>query len=540
MNTEIPMFYGLGQQGNGKPQKQPLPAPKKAPDHPTQKHLKALDKKLPKADESGRTCEPQHGLTGHKAKKTRTHFANNCALDEFLLENPHFVPHPRKRAEKKKQGRCWSSNDMKHALNEFCIPAGMKVVITCPELCNRDLLAVSEKCKAQNGSGAGHMSPCPRCSVNACMRIDGWTTHRPSCQKVMNQQLTQDVVVGATLACHNVDCGCCERIKKGKKGNQTREKPSRCTSCVGEIWKQCPDSVRRGHLDCTQDMEDRETELMMSPGCADRPLFNKGSFEDFARSIKDAMNLLDQAALKSCRDFAMEEAEKFPEKLETTPDGIHEKFRSMKWPLCASTHGALKCFKAPCADTVITMFHCLCEKVEPCPLRDLFNRHGGRMTRVDGTFNAMKRTMDTPDAEDPNNALVKILGECNHVLTFAFCGAEGNMVKERLCWCLRLRCLRLGGPEALCKMVAGCDDLCCNNGDPKKHWLTALFPKCVRGFIKDMWHAVEQVKRERPGVSDTTCTINSARTCGTQCSSGNPTRWRWLCSTSRRRSLKAD
>lgn len=344
-----------------------------------------------------------------------------------------------------------------------------------------------------------YMSRCPKCGSNIYMRIIGWTTSRPTCQKVMNQQLTQDTGIGALFGCHSVSSGCCERQKVGKTGNRTRDVPSRFTSYTGDIWKQYPISVRRRYLDYVQDIEDRETELMMSPGYADWLLFNKGSFEEFARQIEMVMNLLDQAATNSYRDFIMDEAEKFPEKLESTPESIHEKFRKMKWPGYACSHDPLNYFKSPGAATVIKMFHCLYEKIEPHLLRDLLTRFGGKLIRVDGTYNAMKRTMDTPDAEEQNNCLVKILGKYNHVLSFAFRGSEGKLVKERLCWFLWLRYIRLGGLAYLYQVLAGYGDLCCNNGDPKKHWLTALFPKCLRGFIKDIWHAVEQVKRETKG-----------------------------------------
>ena len=41
--------------------------------------------------------------------------------------------------------------------------------------------------------------------------------------------------------------------------------------------------------------------------------------------------------------------------------------------------------------------------------------------------------------------------------------------------------------------------MCCNSGDPQKHFLRLLFPGCKPAFLKDVWHGIEIVKRETAG-----------------------------------------
>ncbi|CAB9531573.1 hypothetical protein (Partial), partial [Seminavis robusta] len=107
--------------------------------------------------------------------------------------------------------------------------------------------------------------------------------------------------------------------------------------------------------------------------------------------------------------------------------------------------------------------------------------------------------MEVPDAESANNVMVKVLGEYNHVLIYAFADSENHTVKERLLFFLRQRYERLGGQSAIDKVIAGYDDLCCNNSDTADHFLPRIFPKCKRAFLKDVWHAVDVVKRETTG-----------------------------------------
>ena len=83
----------------------------------------------------------------------------------------------------------------------------------------------------------------------------------------------------------------------------------------------------------------------------------------------------------------------------------------------------------PTADTVQKMFHDAYSGIEHFLYRDLFSRGPGRILRIDGTFDIMAKTMDTPNAGESNNVHLKILGEYGHIITYAFCEGERNEVK---------------------------------------------------------------------------------------------------------------
>jgi len=110
----------------------------------------------------------------------------------------------------------------------------------------------------------------------------------------------------------------------------------------------------------------------------------------------------------------------------------------------------------------------------------------------------MSKTMDTPDAEEANNVQLKILGEYGHIISFACCEGERNLVKERLLFFLRLRMLRNNHDPR--KVIAAYDDTCCQNlKDPANHFLPLLFQSCSRAPLKDVWHGVQVIARQTAG-----------------------------------------
>lgn len=379
-STEITTFFA-----KPTPRSQPLPKAPKASLHPIQQHLKTLDKLLPKVDESG--FAHKGNLSTAKEKKTEC-FQSASALSDHLPRT-HCISHPHDRARVHKAGAHWKPLDMKKALQEFCVPEGMKVVIICPELHDRDLLKVDSNFISKCGNGSGPMSPCPKCKSNCHMQIIGWTSQRATCQKVLSDSLFQDLVVGAVHGCANPSTNCLS-TKEGtdaKGWKKTRKMLSAFTACSNELWTQFPASTRRRCLDCAQDIDQRETTLMLSPGFADRLQFHDGNFDVFANEMEEAHRRIDQQSVKQCHDFIQDEATKFPSKpMGTATESVHQRFSEIKWPPHSSNGGPKSHFKSPGNHTILKMFKLLRERVEPYLERDLFSRCGGRFLRVDGTF----------------------------------------------------------------------------------------------------------------------------------------------------------
>ena len=249
---------------------------KKPAVHPIQSYLREFVKQLPLIDNTGFAYKFEEGTRGHASKETRKYYKSRTALLEKLPSNPHFTSHPRERAQQHKATDFWTNANMKKARDEFYVPPGMQVQVICPEIYDRDLLKYSDKHKKARTGGL--MSPCPKCNTNYYMRITGWTTTRPFCQKVINAKLTQDIVIGAIYGCYNSTTGCCTRKKIKPNSDATREVPSYFTSYEKTFWKQFPDSIRRRYLDYISNIDDKTTQLMLSPGFADWLLFHKGLF----------------------------------------------------------------------------------------------------------------------------------------------------------------------------------------------------------------------------------------------------------------------
>ena len=179
-----------------------------------------------------------------KTKSYKTRLIIARWIGTINTQLPHISSNPRVRAQQHKPTQFWTAESRKKARDEFYVPPGIEFHVIAPEICDRDLLRKSERHRVQRTGGI--MSPCPKCGKNCYMRITGWTSARPSCQKILNGKLTQSVMIGAVYQCYNTIDGCCRRVKKGKgASNETKEVTPSFTSCDSKIWSQFPDSVKR-------------------------------------------------------------------------------------------------------------------------------------------------------------------------------------------------------------------------------------------------------------------------------------------------------
>ena len=85
-----------------------------------------------------------------------------------------------------------------------------------------------------------------------------------------------------------------------------------------------------------------------------------------------------------------------------------------------------KFFSPPKEKKLRKIFDAGFELILPYLKRDLFSRSPCRIVRYDGTFSIAKVTMNDVSSEDPINCLVIIIGEFGHVMSWAYCNAEGS------------------------------------------------------------------------------------------------------------------
>ena len=157
------------------------------------------------------------------------------------------------------------------------------------------------------------------------------------------------------------------------------------------------------------------------------------------------------------------------------------------------------------------------ELILPYLKRDLFSRSPCRIVRYDGTFSIAKVTMNDSSSEDLINCLVIIIGEFGHVMSWAYCNAEGSNLYQYLNQQLLKRCQMLdlhvdgikprsslshpNNPYLKRRPLSRVDavewsysDTCCEGlKDPTKHWFPKVWPFATRAPLLDMFHAQKKV-----------------------------------------------
>jgi hypothetical protein len=160
------------------------------------------------------------------------------------------------------------------------------------------------------------------------------------------------------------------------------------------------------------------------------------------------------------------------------PDFDHENFE--------------KVFCPPSLTTIIKIFHASFELIYPYLKRDLFNRVPGKCVKMDGTYRFLTRTKNDKESSEEAKCLHVVWNEWGHILSFAFAGSENSQCFQTLNYYIKKRCERLGKPVE--NVVAAFSDTCCDgNRDPSAHWITAIWPGCLRAPYADIFHAQKRI-----------------------------------------------
>ena len=294
------------------------------------------------------------------------------------------------------------------------------------------------------------LTPCPHCQSNKFVEFHKFSCEHKSIKKALNGQLTQDIVIG-------VQCMCKAQHPSGPHG-VCDTKGRTFMSYTPTIWKSQPESIRRRHSECFVDLEDTTTNLLLSPAFSDRLLFLRGNFQPFVGSMQAEHKRMAIAAATAYTDFCKDQRLSQPKECPATMAPDHRESRcNQLWP-AFDEKLVLSFFVCPSRTTITRMWETLCRRVEPHLLRDLFGRLPGGFVRLDGTYETMKKTMNCPDAEAENKCLVVVMGECGHIVSYAQCEAESELVSQRLLFFLRKRMERLGGMPEVNKVIAACTD----------------------------------------------------------------------------------
>jgi hypothetical protein len=81
---------------------------------------------------------------------------------------------------------------------------------------------------------------------------------------MLNTRMSQDVIIGATFACFNVD-SVWVVYSDGENQSEVYNKKS-FVAYSRDMWKQYPENVRQWYSQYVSKVEERSTSLMVSPG----------------------------------------------------------------------------------------------------------------------------------------------------------------------------------------------------------------------------------------------------------------------------------
>ena len=218
---------------------------------------------LPLLDDSGvpyRLTTNSAPTRGQTKEATMERITSHSVLERQLPSNPHYITRlsERAKAHKPPQG-LWDDFHMKKARDEFYVPAGLRVLVICPELYDRDILKNSpaHRKKAKKSGGVnGYMTACPTCNRNHDVTCHKWSTEYASHKRSLNSELTQDIIIAMQYACRYPDC-CAE--SKAKFKTFMVYKP--------EVWKLQPELIRRRYMDFVVDLGQKIGYSGTRPAC---------------------------------------------------------------------------------------------------------------------------------------------------------------------------------------------------------------------------------------------------------------------------------
>jgi hypothetical protein len=152
-------------------------------------------------------------------------------------------------------------------------------------------------------------------------------------------------------------------------------------------------------------------------------------------------------------------------------------------------------FCTPGEQTLARIFNkALSNMVEPYLLREFYSWDAGPILRWDGQYKIAAKTTNDPRTEGEIKTLLFVQGTHGQILAANFMDAESGENVQRSLFIIRRRLLYLFGPASVDEIVGAYTDTCCEGlADPKKHWITKMFPNIPRAPYKDFLHGMSLV-----------------------------------------------
>jgi hypothetical protein len=114
--------------------------------------------------------------------------------------------------------------------------------------------------------------------------------------------------------------------------------------------------------------------------------------------------------------------------------------------------------------------------VEPYFLHEFYNGDAGPILRWDGQYKLAAKTSNNPLPESEINTLLFVQGTHGQILAINFMDAESSENIQQSIFIICCHLLYLFGPASMDEIVGAYTDCCEGLADPKKRWITKMFP----------------------------------------------------------------
>ena len=298
----------------------------------------------------------------------------------------------------------WSIDNMMKAAMEFEVPAGTKIVLIFPEIFERDILLQDPKfhVKYTDKSGRSQLgvkTPCPWCKSNEWVALDKKTGYKAGQHRTICDYRTRIPVYCFIGSCSNKSC--IGNPQRAKNDGVDKAKVHQFHIYEPRVWSCYPKVLRDKYSKdlFTEAATGAEGEIFVTQEFCCEILRDGNIFLEVTRYMAEAYDRHLRQAIEAYINFATSQQSANL----SWPDFCHDNFERV--------------FKPPGVKVLKKIFDRCFDLVFPYLQRDLFSRVPGRVVKMDGTFEFLKKTNNDVLSEEEIKCLHIVWGQYGHILS---------------------------------------------------------------------------------------------------------------------------
>ena len=375
----------------------------------------------------------------------------------------------------------WTREEMLFAAKEFEVPADTKILLMFPEIFDRDILLKHPRFHFQYTNSGGQKkigvkTPCPWCESNAHVSFEEKSGHKRGQHRTI-----ADYRGRIPIYCYNAKCSNpkCSGDPKRATGDDSDKVAAHTFHCYApHVYANYPDELRARYSSIlyTDARDGKSGSNFVTEDLCSEVLKDETNFAELTRHMHEAYERNRRQTIESYVRFIQQQS---PTDWSAWPDFGNDNFRSV--------------FQPPSAKIIRDIFDRSYDLVLPHMKRDLYSRVPGSSVKSDGTFEFLSKTSNDEFSSVETKCLHIVWGQYDHILTWAFDGAENDECFQRLHWFLKKRCQRINERHVTDVRYAYSDVCCQGAKDPTNHWITKIWENVKRAPYKDAFHCSQKI-----------------------------------------------